>query len=375
MNVLMIVTWCTPKGREKLEAGVFHYEQSKALEKYCNVAVYYPYDEAIHEDMTKDTEWGILTYRSSFRPGDRRYNRTHLEQTMDLIVQEFKPDILHAHCAAGAGHRAVELGKKFHLPVVVTEHSPVELSGVNKPGVSRFLAGKAYKHSQGNVCVSKDSQNKLQKIYPRCKFDVIYNGIILPEYKESQHVYYRDGYLNIVIVAVLYDLEVKGMKYLLRAMALLKEQGEKVMLHHIGGGEYLEHFINMAKELGVDDICKFYGGCDRTKLYEIVNEMDFFVSASLVECSGVSVQEAMLLGKPVLGTNSGGVDSLVPYEAGHIVQKANARALAEGIVYMKEHLQEYDRNWIRTYAEESFEIDNISRRYMDYYQEVIDSFQ
>lgn len=374
MKVLMMVTWCTPKGREKLEAGVFHYEQSKALEKYCDVAIYYPYDEQISDDMTKEVEWGILTYRSSFRPGDKKYNRIHLQQTMGQIIQEFKPDIIHAHCAAGAGHRAVDMGKKYHLPVVITEHSPVELSGVGHPGMSHFLAGKAYRHSQANICVSKDSQKKLSEIYPKCKFDVIYNGIILPDYKESQHIYYKDGYLNIVIVAILYDLEIKGMKYLLQAMALLKQQNQKVFLHHIGAGDYLEHFKNLAIELNVADVCEFHGGCNRTKLYEIVNEMDFFVSASLVECSGVSVQEAMLLGKPVLGTNSGGVDSLVPMQAGHIVEKANAKALADGVLYMKEHLHQYDDTWIRTYARESFEIDNISRRYMELYQRLIGSF-
>ncbi len=375
MNVLMIVTWCTPKGKEKLEAGVFHYEQSKALEKYCNVAIYYPYDEEIEQDMTREVEWGILTYRSSFRPGKKMYNRNHLYGTMEQIIEEFKPDILHAHCGAGAGHRAVDLGKKYHLPVVITEHSPVELSGVDKPGMSRLLAGKAYKHSQGNICVSKDSRNKLQKAFPGCAFDVIYNGIILPEYKQSQHIYYKDGYLNIVIVAILYDLEIKGMKYLLQAMAILKQQNQKVFLHHIGEGQYLEHFKNMAAELEIEDVCKFYGGCDRSKLYEIVNEMDFFVSASLVECSGVSVQEAMLLGKPVLGTNSGGVDSLVPEKAGHIVEKANAQALADGILYMQQHLKEYDCQWIRNYARESFEIDNISQKYMKLYQDVIEHFK
>ena len=83
----------------------------------------------------------------------------------------------------------------------------------------------------------------------------------------------------------------------------------------------------------------------------------------------------MLLGKPVLGTNSGGVDSLVPEKAGHIVEKANAQALADGILYMQQHLKEYDCQWIRNYARESFEIDNISQKYMKLYQDVIEHFK
>lgn len=370
MNVLMMVTWCTPKGTKELEAGVFHYEQAKALEKYCNVAMYYPFDQQIDCPVTRGEEWGILTYRSRFRMGKILQNKKQIAQTMKQIISEFHPDVIHAHCAAGAGHHAVSLGKKYHIPVVITEHSPVELSGVDHFGRHYLLSKKAYKGSDANICVSRDSQTKLSEIYPKYSFEVIYNGIILPEYEENGKRYYREGYLNIVIVAILYDLEIKGMKYLLQAMSILKKAGKKVVLHHIGGGEYLEYFQNMAKKLDIDDICLFHGKCNRKKLYEIVNEMDFFVSASLVECSGVSVQEAMLLGKPVLGTNSGGVDSLVPEEAGHIVEKANAQALADGIIYMDEKLDSYDREWIKNYAYESFEIDNISRKYKNLYEKI-----
>lgn len=372
MNVLMIVSWYTPMGSEKLEAGVFHYEQSMDLKKYCNVAVYFPFDQNIQETETKEDEWGLLTYRSSYVPGKVRKTITQMKRTMARIVKEFKPDIIHAHCAGAAGFYASFLAKKYHLPMVVTEHSPVEISGVNHFGISYLFAKRAYGCSSANICVSRDSQKKLAKIYPRYSFEVIYNGILLPEYEEGTKENYREGYINVAIVAILYDLEIKGMKYLLQAMKLLKDQGKKFILHHIGGGEYLEHFKKLAVELGIGDICIFHGSCDRKTLYEIVDEMDFVVSASLVECSGVSVQEAMLLGKPVLGTNSGGVDSLVPGQAGHIVEKANAKALAEGMEYMRENLGTYDREWIRAYARTSFEMSNISRKYAELYARVMD---
>ena len=79
----------------------------------------------------------------------------------------------------------------------------------------------------------------------------------------------------------------------------------------------------------------------------------------------------MLLGKPVLGTNSGGVDSLVPQQAGHIVEKASAKALEEGILYMKDNLDAYDRDSIKQYAYDSFEIDHISKKYLKLYESVL----
>lgn len=372
MNILMMVTWYTKKGEDKVESGIFHYEQSRDLQKHSNVAIYYPFDQDMEEEMSGEEEWGIMTYRSRFRKRRVFYNRRQNIAAMRRIMEEFHPDIIHAHCATGAGHIAASLGKKFQIPVVITEHAPVELSGVARRRAAYFLAGYAYKNSRANICVSKDSKNKLSAVFPQYVFDVIYNGILCPEYDRGAKKYYRDGVLNIGIVAILYDLEVKGMKYLLRAMRILKKQGCKVCLHHIGGGKYAGYFREMAGELEVDDVCIFHGPCDRKKLYEILHEMDFCVSASLVESAGVSVQEAMLLGKPVLGTNSGGVDSLVTEETGHIVEKANAQALADGILYMQEHLDTFDRERIREYAYQSFEIGNISRTYLKLYQRVLE---
>lgn len=370
MKVLMMVTWYTPMGYDKLEAGVFHYEQSLSLKQYCDVAIYYPFDIDIKEDETCQEEWGIQTYRSR-NTGNILKLRNRIMKTMGRIVKDFNPDIIHAHCGGVAGFFAVDAGKRYNIPVVITEHAPVEMTHVDQLSVRHFITKRAYKMSRANICVSTDLKNKLSAIYPKYNFEVINNGIIIPEYDRQKGKYYREGYLNIVIVAVLYDLEVKGLKYLLGAIRQLKEHGKNVVLHHIGAGEYLEHFMNLSKELGIDDLCVFHGRCERKKLYEIVNEMDFFVSSSLVESGGVAACEAMLLGKPVLGTNSGGVDSLVPKEAGHIVSKGSEHALADGIIYMEEHLNEFDGEWIKTYAFDSFEIDNISKKHLQLYRKII----
>ena len=372
MNILMLVSWYTKKGSTELEAGVFHNEQSRDLEKYCNMAIYYPFDSDIEEEYSEAEEWGIRTFRSKYYAGLKNISATKkiISSTMERIIDGFKPDLIHAHCGYPAGYFARYLSEKYNIPYIVTEHNPIELSRVDKPGLNHFFFKKAYSHSRANICVSKDSRSKLAGVYKKCQFDVIYNGIILPDYEKKTRKYYRDGYLNIVIVAVLYDLEIKGMKYLLEAVSTLKKQGKKVFLHHIGGGEYLGHFKEQAALLGIDDVCEFHGKCERSKLYEIVNEMDFFVSASLMECSGVSVQEAMLLGKPVLGTNSGGVDSLVPEYAGMIVKKADSGQLVYGIQEMEKKLTSFDTERIKQYALSNFWIENISKKYYELYKNI-----
>lgn len=380
MNVLMLVSWYTKKEEKILKTGVFHNEQANGLKEYCHTAIYYPFDWELKVGYTEGEEWGVQTYRSKYlvlrkpflKIYARLYNIIMILCSFHKIRKRFKPDIIHAHVAAKAGYVAAILGKIYNIPVVITEHMPTELSNFEKRPSQRRLAGKAYGMSSYNVCVSEFSKMELEQMFPENKFHVIYNGIQAPlSYAHHEKKFcYREGYVNAVIVAVLYDKEIKGMQILLPALKQVILSGEKIILHHIGGGKYLDYYIKMADNLGLEKHCVFHGQCNREKLYEIVKEMDFFISASLVECSGVSVQEAMILGKPVLGTRSGGVNSLVPEEAGIIVDKGNQAALENGIKTMMRKGKEFDSEVIRNYAMEHFWIENVSRQYYEVYKSI-----
>lgn len=370
LNVLMITTWYSPSDAEVMTAGVFHYEQSMALEKYCNMALYYPYDVDLQCDFMKKTERGLLTYRS------RKYTgkiKKYLLWIRDFrkIYKEFKPDILHAHVGAGAGILAKIFGKIFGIPVVVTEHNPIELMNLENSRNKR-LYHLAYHHSKANVCVSADSMKRLQQHFPDEQFQVIHNGIMNPDSLTTSEVRYaKDGRINCCIVAAFYSKDIKGYQYLIPAMKELLDKGVPITLHICGGGDYFEYYVDMAKELEISENCIFYGNCDRSKVYDIVRQMDFNISASIFECSGVSVQEAMLLGKPLVVTKSGGANSLVTSDTAIVVDRESTSALVDGIEQMIERLSEFDANKIKEYAFVNFEIDEVSKKYVELYDKIV----
>lgn len=370
LNVLMITTWYSPSDAEVMTAGVFHYEQSMALEKYCNMALYYPYDVDLQCDFMKKTERGLLTYRS------RKYTgkiKKYLLWLRDFrkIYKEFKPDILHAHVGAGAGILAKIFGKIFGIPVVVTEHNPIELMNLESSRNKR-LYHLAYHHSKANVCVSADSMKRLQQHFPNEQFQVIHNGIMNPDSLTTSEVRYaKDGRINCCIVAAFYSKDIKGYQYLIPAMKELLDKGVPITLHICGGGDYFEYYVDMAKELGISENCIFYGNCDRSKVYDIVRQMDFNISASIFECSGVSVQEAMLLGKPLVVTKSGGANSLVTSDTAIVVDRESISALVDGIEQMIKRLSEFDANKIKEYAFVNFEIDEVSKKYVELYDKIV----
>ena len=127
----------------------------------------------------------------------------------------------------------------------------------------------------------------------------------------------------------------------------------------------------MAGELGIADHCIFYGQCNREKVYSVMSQMDFCISTSLFECSGVSVEEAMLLGRPMLVTRSGGANSLCTDDTAIIVDSGSATAIRDGIRQMISRLNSFSPDSIREYAFENFEITNTSKKYYELFQSIL----
>lgn len=370
MNILMIPTWYSPAEAKVLTAGVFHYEQSMALKEYCNMALYYPFDEGLKCDFMKSEEKGLLTYRSKLYSG-KIFKYACWIRDFVKIKKEFQPDIIHAHVASVAGRLAIVLGKIFHIPVVITEHNAIELMGLESVKM-RKINQFSYHNSQANVCVSSDSMNRLKKFFPNELFQVIHNGIMNPNsVRKEKEIYAQKDRVNCCIVAAFYSKDIKGYQYLLPALKELLDKNIPITLHICGGGDYFDYYVNMAKELRISEHCIFYGNCNREKVYSIIEQMDFSISASIFECSGVSVQEAMLLGKPLVVTKSGGANSLVTTDTAIVVERESISALVDGIEQMIKKLPEFDEEAIKEYAFVNFEIDEVSKKYVKLYEKIL----
>ncbi len=370
-KVLFVVNWYTPLSEKTLRNGVFHYEQCMALKDYCDVRLYWPFDPE-SRGLQSGTENGLFTYRSGGNLNNKGKWLIDTLKNINKICDEYKPDIIHANVAFPAGFICALSSKKNGIPFVTTEHAPIEQMGMNNP-IKKYLRQWVYQCSKRNICVSKDSMDRLKEYYPSCRFEINYNAVIDPNTIELDDKNYRvNGAVNCAIVAAFYDKKIKGYQFLIPAIKEVNEKEHNVVLHICGGGEYMEYYKMLAKEIGVEDKCVFYGQCDRKKVYSIVSQMDYCISASIFECSGVSVQEEMLLGKPILVTRSGGANSLTTDQTAIVVDRGSTDALADGIVEMNSKFELFEKNTIKEYARENFEISNVTKRYVGIYKEVME---
>ena len=370
MNVLMMVSWYSPKG-EPINGGIFHYEQAIDLKKYCDMAIYYPYDRTLDKEYSDEMEYGIRTFRSAYDFKRKIYNRKNMFSAMKKIVRDFKPDIIHAQVSTEVGRFAIILGAMFHIPVMVTEHSTVEASGITK-FPCYWYAKFVFKYSKCNIGVSDELTEKLKEIFPKYTFQTVYNGISMVQSETCIIEKYRvSGHVNIVLVAGLYDRYIKGIPTLLKVIARLHQEGRKIVLHIVGDGEYRKEFEQIAVELGIAKQCIFHGQVSRECVQEIMKNTDFLVSASIMESFGCSIAEAQMQGIPVVATRCGGPESIVIPQSGILVDKGNEEALYKGVLEMLDNYMKYSCEGIRKYAEEKFSLDTISKKYLKIYQSIL----
>lgn len=369
MNVLMMVSWFD-KVASAEGGGGFHYEQAVNLAKYCNCAIYYPYDRFISDRFSSGIEGGIRVYRSKYKLENKLRNRIFMFLAMKKIVKDFSPNIIHAHVATEVGRFAVILGKLFRIPVIITEHSTVEASGADC-FPHYYYAKFAYGQSKYNACVSDDLCKKVSTIFPKCSFHTVYNGIAEMEPRNSKEKFRKENTVNIGIVAGFYSREIKGMQFVLPAIAKMISNGYQVHLHVMGDGEYKQEYVDLADKLGIGNQCTFYGNCKKDKLFDIVSDMDYIVSASIFESFGCAVAEATMLGKPIVASRSGGVESIVTPKNGILVDKGSEDAIYNGLVEMYHKYKQYDCIEISKEARGRFGITAISHKYFDIYRKII----
>lgn len=131
----------------------------------------------------------------------------------------------------------------------------------------------------------------------------------------------------------------KGIDNVIRALARLREtHGVRARLCVVGGDltsgsagdiDELNRLMRIAQEEGVEDAVEFTGSRDRSVLNRYYSAADVFVTTPWYEPFGITPIEAMACGRPVVGSDTGGIKyTVVDGKTGYLVPPKDADALA-----------------------------------------------
>lgn len=130
----------------------------------------------------------------------------------------------------------------------------------------------------------------------------------------------------------------KGADLIIKALARTRNP---VQLDIIGRGPERPRLERLAAELGVQDRVRFVEWFqDHEEMYRSLHGYRGFVFPSLAEAHGIVVQEAMMMGLPVVCADWGGPAALVTPECGVLIEPTSEDALVAGLAEAMDRLGE-----------------------------------
>lgn len=166
---------------------------------------------------------------------------------------------------------------------------------------------------------------------------------------------------------------VKGCEYLIRAFKIIESRIPDSKLIIAGDGPEKDDLVKLAEELNLEDVV-FLGWIPHKDMAELYNETTVLVVPSIhPEPFGIVGIEAMATGRPVIGSNVGGIpDWIEDGKTGFLVGPKNPEEIAERVVELlsNEDLTEEMGENARRKAEEEFSVETNVEKILRIYERV-----
>ena len=154
-------------------------------------------------------------------------------------------------------------------------------------------------------------RHRRQKAMIKEKIFIINNNVN-PSWIKSTVRIYKKGLKNrnikLAFVGDLNDPR-KGLDILLGAVSILLDEGERLSLHVIGGGQNLDYYRKQNKNRAN---IKYWGRLKNP--LQVTNECDLLVVPSRADSFPNTIIEAFYLELAVIGSNVGGIPEMLKYE-------------------------------------------------------------
>ena len=309
---------------------------------YFSTKSQYNYETSYTEFFVRDVDALKLSFVEQLAYMPRKLYSMESANKLKKVIETFKPDVAHIHLYKGGLTASIlPVLRKEKLPAVITLHDYSLLCPRNT-----FIDG------DGNICETCLTKTRLNCIYKRCNRKNFYystinyiefvlnNDILKPEdyfnkiicvskfnyHKHSSHRLFKDRFLHLynfypALSSNIPDIS-KG-KYFLFYGRLVPEKGVKtildtwarfgdeIVLKIIGGGAMSDQIALDVKSRNRRNI-EFLGFKKGEELFNYIRNASFvLVPSEWYENNPLTIVEAYSAGKPVIGSNIGGIPELI----------------------------------------------------------------
>ncbi len=406
MNVLWISNTIYPSAAEKLDCKSLHSvswidAMANAIcgEKDCNLAIYFP-------------SFTGSGYKKS-RIDDITFYVTSSEESMkddiDKVIEDFRPDIIHAY-GTEQKHNYYIINKHKEIPVIISLQGIITgyiadyFGGLNQKeivkattfGALDFIIRRGvfveYDKWKKQIPYEKKILQSSRYFEGRSDWDKAISLSVNPDAKyfylprAIRSGFYRydwnpDSLNNHSILIHQGNDPRKGIHFIIRALALLKNKYSDITLYVLGNSPktgrwikgYEKYIYDLVEELQLSDHVSFLGKLSDVGVAEQLSQSGICVVGSSIDNAPNAIAEAMIVGTPVLSSYTGGSPSMLGYgDLGYLYPYNEPELLASRIQYMFENQDEVmnKANAAKKVAYERHNIDTLKVRLLQIYGEV-----
>ena len=358
MRVLVIPSWY-PNGEDKL-MGIYHKEFTEALNIYGIEAnmlfiereriskplnyLFMKKKEIINERNYKVYIHKLLNLEPiNFNLGMKLYTKKLEKAFKEYLKNNKKPNVIHAQVAIPAGYAACALGKKYNIPVIVTEHYS-QFENFYKDNKYKKYSEYVFKNSTYST-VSKYMRDVVLKYTNECH---IIPNLVDTKTFNNNIKRKKNKTFNLVCICALRIG--KNVDIAIKSIRKLKDKNYDIHLDIIGDGFNKDYYEQLSKELDLNKQITFHGRKTKKEIAEILKKEHALLITSRLETFGIPGIEAMASGIPIISTNCCGPTEYINNKVGVICNIEDVDDMTNKIQYVINNYDKYDSDYIKKFA-------------------------
>jgi hypothetical protein len=246
----------------------------------------------------------------------------------------------------------------------------VYLNRNNFGSAFKTLFKKTIENADVVIVPDDEVKRKLSQYIDKNKIELINYGVDLSIYREYRYAADENNY-NIIFAGG--ALERKGIKYLLEAIPLIKNQFPEVKLHLRTNGYRIDEYKKLSKDLNITENIVFHGKLELDKYLELLSNSRLLCLPTLSEGYSWTILDALCLGVPVVTTTECRCNDL--FENGDIgirVKPGDSDVLSDAILKLFndfELCKKFSENGLKKRGK--FDYEKITPKYLELYGKYI----
>jgi 1,2-diacylglycerol 3-alpha-glucosyltransferase len=251
-------------------------------------------------------------------------------------LKAFKPDVIHTHSPYGIGIEALRAAKHFRVPLIGTNHTPIEeYFPVGKSLARRFDAWY-YNHCVFVTTPYAELIEHMRRAGFRSPARELPNPAPLslfrpPHTGEREEMRQKLSLTGPVALYCGNFFTGKKIDVVIRAIQKLVTEFPTLTLLLVGRGEEEQRLQTLVSEIGLGKRVRYAGFVRPEELLPYYLAADLFVIMSIVDTQSLTLMQAFASGLPAVGARARGLPDFLPSTASTTVEPGDVDGCANAM--------------------------------------------